>query len=103
MGWPVLGAGLIWGWQQGGRRALLAGLLWGLGMVALGLALYLPFYRHYQAQGLGVGWVSAAARSPLANWIEIWGLFMLAAVVLLALAWRGALASPATERSARSR
>jgi YYY domain-containing protein len=102
-GLAVLGAGLIWGWRQGGRRALLAGLIWGLGVVALGLALYLPFYRHYQAQGIGVGWVSAAARSPLANWIEIWGLFMLAAVALLALAWRGALSAAAAERPARSR
>jgi len=82
-GLAIVGAGLVWSLGHGTKREVLLGLSWGLGVVALGLALYAPFYQHYQAQSLRLGLVAAPSRSSLAYWLQIWGFFLLAVICLL--------------------
>ncbi|MEN6479650.1 MAG: DUF2298 domain-containing protein, partial [Anaerolineales bacterium] len=77
-GLAIVGGGLAWAWARGGRRAVWLGLAWGIVTVALGLALYVPFYRYYRAQGLGLGLVGADQRSGLVYWLQCWGLFVVA-------------------------
>jgi YYY domain-containing protein len=76
LGLAVAGGGLVWGLSEGERRSAFVGVLWALATVALGIALYAPFYRHYEAQGIGLGLVSAPQRSALVYWLQLWGLFV---------------------------
>ena len=83
LGLAVLAGGLVWGAATGGRRAVFRGLVWALLVVAFGLGLYAPFYRHYEAQGIGLGLVGAQQRSSLLHWLQLWGLFVVAVLALL--------------------
>lgn len=68
-----------WWWL--GKAALRFALLAGLS-----LFLYWPFYRHYQAISVGIGWVEQ--RSPIASFLAIWGLFLAVLALWIATVWR---------------
>ncbi|MBC7236163.1 MAG: hypothetical protein H5T69_09990, partial [Chloroflexi bacterium] len=73
-------ASLYRGHRLAGRRGLLAG---GLGVLLLSLGsllLYGPFYKHYQAQYVGITLVPPVERTTLAPFLVIWGFFLFVAV-----------------------
>ncbi|MGE5604053.1 MAG: DUF2298 domain-containing protein, partial [Nitrososphaerales archaeon] len=86
----VAGTLVVAAWRTPARerlRRLAAAALSALGVLALAVALYLPFYEHYQAQvgggsggvvGRFLGWVKGA--SPLHPWLLIWGFFLFIAL-----------------------
>lgn len=72
--------------RQGWRGAL-QGVLLALGVGVLAIALYLPFYQHYQPLYTGIRWVPKADRSGLAPFIIVWGLQLFFSLSLLMVEW----------------
>lgn len=58
-------------------------------LVALGLLLYLPFFGHYWAPVKGLGLVSAERTTPVVNFLAVYGLLIVTALLYSALSWRG--------------
>jgi YYY domain-containing protein len=73
--------------KQGWRGAL-QGVLVALGVGALAITLYLPFYQHYQPLYTGIRLVPEADRSGLAPFIIVWGLQLFFSLSLLMVEWR---------------
>ncbi|MFX1355556.1 MAG: DUF2298 domain-containing protein, partial [Promethearchaeota archaeon] len=73
----MLGHGGFWRWQ----RAIRALILFAVAAF-LSLALYLPFFRHYQALHVGLGLVRN--RTALEPFLTIWGLFIF---LMVSLVW----------------
>ncbi len=70
----ILGAFLLRAWAQGGAWAIAKALSASLGIVVLGLLLYLPFFTHYQPLYVGLGLVKR--RTEIEPFLTIWGFFL---------------------------
>jgi len=81
----ILGAFLLQAWAQGGAGATVKALLASLGIVVLGLLLYLPFFTYYQPLHVGLGLVRR--RTEIQPFLTIWGffLFLIGSYLLLSL------------------
>lgn len=84
----ILGAFLLRAWAQRGRWATAKALSASLGIVALGLLLYLPFFTYYQPLHVGLGLVRR--RTEIEPFLTIWGffLFLIGGYLLLSLRHR---------------
>ena len=84
MGLGLLGCGLIFqGYALGKGRGIVGSVARTLLLVVLSLAAYAPFYARYRPQHMGLGLVPSMARSGLALFLLIWGLFVFLAVSFL--------------------
>lgn len=81
----ILGAFLLRAWAQGGAWARAKALSASLGIVVLGLLLYLPFFTYYQPLHLGLGLVRR--RTEIEPFLTIWGffVFLIGSYLLLSL------------------
>ncbi|MFQ6000705.1 MAG: DUF2298 domain-containing protein [Anaerolineae bacterium] len=70
----ILGAFLLRAWAQGGAWATAKALSASLGIVVLGLLLYLPFFSYYQPLHVGLGLVRR--RTGIEPFLTIWGFFV---------------------------
>jgi len=70
----ILGAFLLRAWAQGGAWATAKALSASLGIVVLGLLLYLPFFTYYQPLHVGLGVVGR--RTEMEPFFTIWGFFV---------------------------
>jgi len=75
--WGMIGCVLLHkGYRHNGIQGLMGGII-GFLLLALGsLVLYGPFYSHYRAQSVGIDWVGVDDRSPIINWLTVWGLWL---------------------------
>jgi len=62
------------GCRRHGARGGLCGVGLALGLGLSAILAYAPFYEHYRAQHLGIGWVPAAERTQVGPFLLIWGL-----------------------------
>jgi len=81
----ILGAFLLRAWAQGGAWATAKALSASLGIVVLGLLLYLPFFTYYQALHVGLGLVRR--RTEIEPFLTIWGflVFLIGSYLLLSV------------------
>ncbi len=70
----ILGAFLMRAWAQGRAWATAKALSASLGIVVLGLLLYLPFFIYYQPLHVGLGLVRL--RTEIEPFLTIWGFFL---------------------------
>jgi len=85
--WGILGACLLYGgWSHQGKRGLARSLAMLLLFALASVLAYAPFYGHYRAQYVGLGWVPLESTSPLGPFAAIWGLLGFVALSQL-LVW----------------
>ena len=85
--WGILGACLLYGgWSQQGKRGLARSLAMLFLFALASVLAYGPFYSHYRAQYVGLGWVPLESNSPLGPFAAIWGLLGFLAISQL-LVW----------------
>ncbi len=70
-----------------GRQGVVPALAAGVGLAAVGVWLYAPFFRYYTVLHAGLGWSLGRISTDLGEFLVMWGFLLFGAISLLLVVW----------------